>query len=170
MTTKNHERCYTCDLEVNGYVELMNHRKELHPSNKKFGNLDDRKCQFGNRCWYVHEKEIMDTGESKEPEPGKFECYICGDVSKTRDELKKHRKKAHTTQVKICEKFLAGTCIRNNDVCWYKHIHKDNNHPQNEQSGHQIFPPNQPQALPPDGLTQMTEALEGPINKTKIVN
>ena len=32
--TKKYEKCYTCDLDVDGYVELMNHRKELHPSNK----------------------------------------------------------------------------------------------------------------------------------------
>ena len=104
VKTKNYERCYTCDLDVNSYVELMNHRKELHPSNKKCRNLDDGSCKFGNRCWYVHEKEIMDTGEAKEPEPGKFECYICGDVSKNRNELKKHRKVTHPTEVKICKR------------------------------------------------------------------
>ena len=112
----------------------------------------------------------MDTGEAKEPKPVNFECYICDDVSKTRDELKKHRKETHPTRVKICEKFLTGTCIWNSDVCWYKHVRKDNNHPQYEQNGHQIFLPNQPQVLPPEGLTQMMETLEGPINETKVVN
>ena len=112
----------------------------------------------------------MDTGEAKEPKPVKFECYTCGDVSETRNELKKHRMVTHPTQVKICEKFLTGTCIRNSDVCWYKHVCKDNNHPQCEQSGHQIFLPNQPKVLPPDGLTQMMETLEDQSTKQKLSN
>ena len=39
----------------------------------------------------------------------------------TIDDLKKHGKRTHPNYVKICEKFLAGTCVRNSDSCWYKH-------------------------------------------------
>ena len=80
----------------------------------------------------------MDTNETKEP---KFECYLCGDVSNTIDDLKKHGKRTHPNYVKICEKFLAGTCVRNSDFCWYKHEaeravrHEENvNAPSNQNS------------------------------------
>ena len=32
-----YKRCYTCNLEVDGY--LMNHRKEIHPSNKEMSQV-----------------------------------------------------------------------------------------------------------------------------------
>ena len=120
VTTVNHERCYDCDAEVNGYIDLMTHKKEFHPSNKKCRNLET--CRFGEGCWYLH--ETMDTDEAKEPRPVSFECNICGYVSKTRDELKQHRKRNHPTKVKICRKFMAGTCRWSDDACWYKHIHE----------------------------------------------
>ena len=44
---KEYKRCYTCDLEVDGYVNLMNHRKELHPSKKKCRNFPDDKFRWG---------------------------------------------------------------------------------------------------------------------------
>ena len=97
VKTKNYEKCYTCDLDVDGYVESMTHRKEFHPSNKYCRNFENGICQFGNRCWYVHEEELMDTDETKEPKTVKLEFYLCGDVSKTKDDLKKHRKKTHPT-------------------------------------------------------------------------
>ena len=90
----------------------------------------------------------MDTGEAKEPEPGKFECYISGDVSKSRNKLKKHRKVTHPTEVKSVKEIPCRNVYRNSDICWYKHVCKDNNRPQYEQSSHHIILPNQPQVLP----------------------
>ena len=140
VTTKNHKRCYVCDLEVNDIMELMSHRKEHHPPNKKCRNLGT--CRFGERCWYAHEE--TETDEEKEPRPVSFECNVCGDVSRTRDEMKQHRKRNHPTKVRICEKFITGICVWSDDVCWYKHIHEDNSHPENKKNDHQILPPNQP--------------------------
>ena len=88
-------------------MELMDHKKEFHPSNKRCRKFENRMCRFGNKCWYVHEEELTNTNGTKEPENVKFECYLCGDVSNTIDDLKKHRKRTHPTYVKICEKFLA---------------------------------------------------------------
>ena len=41
-----YDRCYDCQLIVNGYMELMIHKKEVHPSTKKCRNLDDGMCRF----------------------------------------------------------------------------------------------------------------------------
>ena len=69
--------------------------------------------------------------------------------------MKQHRKRNHPTKV-------AGTCRWSDDTCWYEHIHEENSHPENKKNDHQILPPIQP----PNDLTRMTEALEGPDNKT----
>ena len=114
VTTENHKRCYVCDLEVNDIMELMSHRKEHHPPNKKCRNLGT--CRFGERCWYAHEE--TETDEEKEPRPVSFECNVCGDVSRTRDEMKQHRKRNHPTKVEICKRFKAGTCRWSDDTCW----------------------------------------------------
>ena len=60
----------------------------------------------------------MKIDETKKPE---FECNICDNAFSTIDGLKKHGKRTHPNYVNICEKFLAGTCARNSDSCWYKH-------------------------------------------------
>ena len=77
----DYKQCYTCDLEVDGYWNLMNHRKTVHPSNKKCRNFPNGKCTFGNQCWYVHEEELMDVDESfkddVKAEDSKYRCYIC---------------------------------------------------------------------------------------------
>ena len=60
----------------------------------------------------------MNIDETKKP---KFECHLCDNAFSTIDDLKKHGKRTHPNHVNICEKFLAGTCARNSDSCWYKH-------------------------------------------------
>ena len=72
--TKIYEKCYTCGSKVYGYVELMDHKKEFHPSNKRCRKFENRMCRFGNKCWYVHEKELTNINGTKEPENVKFEC------------------------------------------------------------------------------------------------
>ena len=62
---KNYGECYTCGLKVHGYVELMKHKKELHPTNTKCRNFNSGNCRFGNKCWYIH---IMKIDETKRPE------------------------------------------------------------------------------------------------------
>ena len=80
-------------------MELMIHKKEVHPSNKKCRNLDDGMCRFGEGCWYVHDIEAITTDETEEHKTVNFKCNICGDLSKTRDEMEKHRQEAHPTNV-----------------------------------------------------------------------
>ena len=62
--------CYTCKLRFIGYINLMNHRKFSHPSNKKCRTFPGT-CKFGERCWYVHEnlEEKQDVSSVK--------CTLC---------------------------------------------------------------------------------------------
>ena len=158
---KNYERCYTCDLAVDGYWSLMNHRKEYHPSNKKCKNFANGICQFGIKCWYVHEEDMMDTDDTLEKKVNKFECYVCGSSFTTKDEVKKHRKMNHSSLVAVCEKYLKGTCSRSENFCWYKHESNAKIQQKSMEKNIQNFPCSQPQALPPECLVQMMEALEG---------
>ena len=54
----DYKRCYTCNLEVDGYWNLMNHRKEVHPSNKKCTKVADGKCHFGSKSVGMFMKKI----------------------------------------------------------------------------------------------------------------
>ena len=60
----DYKKCYTCKLEFEGHWNLMNHRKILHPSNKKCFLFADGSCTRGNECWYVHEELLMEVDES----------------------------------------------------------------------------------------------------------
>ena len=51
LVYEDYRRCYTCDLEFDGYLNLMNHRKVSHPSNKKCRFFPDGKCNYGIQCW-----------------------------------------------------------------------------------------------------------------------
>ena len=97
----------------------------------------------------------MDTDEEVNSQKFSIKCYVCDSSFKTKDDLKKHRKKMHMSQVQICEKFIAGKCIRNDSHCWYRHVEPT------VKKNTQVFPQTQPQTIPPDQLRQMLSALEG---------
>ena len=152
---KEYKRCYTCNLEVDGYYNLMNHRKEKHPSNRKCRYFPDGKCHRGSTCWFVHAEDLMDVDESFSKVDPVHKCYICGNVFKTKDGLKKHRKNEHPENIQVCEKFISKKCDRTDEECWYKH--KLESTPSNKQS--QVFhevPSNPP---PPEHMKQMLEAI-----------
>ena len=121
LVFSDYRRCYTCDLEFEGYVNLMNHRKFAHPSNKKCRNFPDAGCKWGKTCWYVHAEELMEVDESFKQEEKKHTCYICSTEFETKDTLKKHKKKEHSSNVQRCEKFLENKCERGPIDCWFIH-------------------------------------------------
>ena len=120
----DYKQCYTCKLEFNGYWNLMEHRKIMHPSNKKCRNYPGGKCSFGSECWYVHEEQLMDVDESFESpvEDIKFKCNVCASELENKDSLMKHKKTSHIQNVPVCEKFSKSFCQRSDSQCWYKHI------------------------------------------------
>ena len=50
---RDFKQCYTCKREFDGYWNLMTHRKQVHPSNRKCRNYPGN-CLRGNTCWFVH--------------------------------------------------------------------------------------------------------------------
>ena len=43
---KDFKECYTCKMAFDGFFNLLNHRKKIHPSNKKCRNFSSGNCPF----------------------------------------------------------------------------------------------------------------------------
>ena len=151
---KDYSRCYTCDLAVEGYWDLMNHRKIHHPSNKKCKNFPNGKCRFAENCWYIHEEDLMDTDESFVKNENTHTCYNCDKAFKTKNDMKKHRKKQHLDQVKKCKEFITGGCLRSDEQCWFVH------QASSDDVSPQVFHNAQHQSIPPDQVKTMIQEIE----------
>ena len=127
LVFSDYRRCYTCDLEFEGYVNLMNHRKFTHPSKKKCRNFPDGRCKWGKTCWYIHAEDLMEVDETFKHEEEKHICFICSIEFANKDTLKKHKKREHTANVQKCERFLENKCERSPENCWF--IHEDQSTP-----------------------------------------
>ena len=112
--------CYTCKEEFRSYHELMNHRKEEHPSHKKCRYFLKGECNFSAEdCWYLHENEDKDS-KSSHAEKDNFMCFVCKNIFMSKHDLMQHKKKHHPSKV-LCEKFKKGICQRSSDECHYIH-------------------------------------------------
>ena len=110
----DYKQCYTCKLDFDGFYNLMNHRKSVHPSSKKCRNFSAGKCTFNNDCWYVHGEENEDTLDN-------FKCDLCDKVFRGRTYFMKHKKLLHHQYVPSCEKFNRNKCSRTDNECWFHH-------------------------------------------------
>ena len=163
----DYKQCYTCKLEFDGYWNLMEHRKDVHPSRKKCKYYPDEKCTRGNKCWYVHEENLMDVDESFSSQDVRFKCNFCDFECTEKDTLMKHKKSAHKENVPNCNNFSSGTCKRTDANCWYNHVQKHTNNCDREDrdlskqaAGPQqpVFQNGQEGHFPPD--LEMQEMLE----------
>ena len=143
-------------MEFDGYWNLMTHRKNAHPSNKKCRNFPGN-CNFGSECWYAHD-EAMDTDHAQDTEKGViFKCNMCEEIFKQNSDFMKHKRSKHTGSNRNCDKFNKGQCERSADDCWYPHNHqsKDTSQTQNKVPKEQVFHQAPAETLPPDQLSKM---------------
>ena len=103
-------------MDFDGYFNLMNHRKLVHPSNKKCRNFSSGKCNHGSECWYVHDGNIQPEENSEN-----FYCDLCDDEFIGRGHFMRHKKESHPHNVQNCEQFLANKCSRSDSGCWFVH-------------------------------------------------
>ena len=113
---EDYKQCYTCKMDFDGYYNLMDHRKNVHPSNKKCRNYLKGECPFGEKCWYVHEEK-----SNNESIFESFKCDLCKNNFKGRTNFMKHKKLIHPEYVSSCEKFRTGNCKRSEKDCWFLH-------------------------------------------------
>jgi hypothetical protein len=148
-------------MDFDGFYNLMNHRKKVHPSYKKCRNFSSGKCTFGVDCWYVHGEETEDTLD-------RFRCELCEEEFKGRRNFMHHKKLYHPDNVPVCEKFITNKCSRNSKECWFEHKVAEKN--TNDDSSWPKLVPNsssKPEspvfrevtghALPPDQVSMMME-------------
>ena len=167
---QDYRRCYTCDLEVDGYWNLMNHRKTEHPSNKKCRNFPDGNYTFGKDCWYVHAEELMDVDESFKQDEQKHKCYICHIEFETKDRFKKHKKLEHPLNVQRCKKFISKKCDRREEQCWYIHDSAESCSSPKSKSPvkkSQVFCEAPADPLPPDQFQKMMDAVDSLCKKVQ---
>ena len=157
----DYRKCYTCDFEVDGYVNLMNHRKEVHPSNRKCRNFPDGKCNWGKKCWWVHAEDLMDFEETTVQADLKHKCYNCNQEFETKDSLKKHKKTEHPENVRKCENFSSNKCKRNDTHCWFIHQPEDSNVESSPSpQKNQVFCKDPKDPFPPEQFQRMMQSME----------
>ena len=163
---KDFKQCYTCKMEFDGYYNLMNHRKIVHPSKKKCRNFPAN-CTFGNDCWYVH-TEPMEVDEYptefKEANTWNFKCNLCDEEILERRDFMAHKKTKHGDTVLPCQNFLLGKCSRSEESCWFKH---DEINPERKNSDNQVFQKVPQSSLPPDQLSVMVKMLNRLCSKVE---
>ena len=64
--------CYTCKEEFSSYWNLMNHRRQMHPSNRICRYFLKNACIHGVNCWYRHD-EPMEIGSTNKTEKSDFQ-------------------------------------------------------------------------------------------------
>ena len=115
------KECYTCKMQFNGYYNLMEHRKNVHPSSKKCRNYP-ASCTFGEKCWYVHEQPMeVDLEKDVQQTSSNFKCNVCDEEFKERVCFMKHKKTEHPNSILECQNFKRGKCQRTDELCWFKH-------------------------------------------------
>ena len=90
--------CYTCQEEFSSYWNLMNHRKQRHPSNRNCKYFLRNACVHGVNCWYRHDEPMETDFSSSKPAPSAA-TYKCGSCDKTFDNLnsqRSHRRSEHS--------------------------------------------------------------------------
>ena len=99
----------------------MNHRKSVHPSDKKCRNLPG--CKFKTDCWYVHDDpmETNSTDDAARVDHWNFKCNFCEQKFLVKNDFMTHKKTYHQDKVIFCKKILTGSCMRKNESCWYSH-------------------------------------------------
>ena len=113
--------CYICGWKVDSKGDLMKHRKEKHIQHVRICLYFEKgNCDFdAEDCWYQHKAALPQTIKE-------FKCSLCGDISKTKPDLMKHRKIEHTDYVSTCSKSKSNSCHFGAEKCWYKHQQRKN--------------------------------------------
>ena len=111
--------CYTCKSEFRNYHDLMNHRKEEHPSHKKCRYYIKGECIFSSEeCWYLHEDNTNSSTSQINHE--NYQCFVCKNDFSTKHDLMEHKKKNHPSKM-LCTKYQTGICDRSAEKCRYVH-------------------------------------------------
>ena len=122
--------CNYCQEKFKTKDSLMVHRKKVHIERVSFcSNFQNGTCYFeSDDCWCAHTKPSV-----------MLRCTFCEKEFPIKSELMRHRKKEHSSKIKLCFKSVNGECLYQNN-CWYKHEeNQDHTENQNQELFNKIF-------------------------------
>ena len=174
-------KCRNCPEKFFRKKDLMNHRVVEQPSTRKCRKFPN--CDKGNACWYVHPKDSMDisvyhdtneeVAEVQNHSPRQeleFSCRSCSESFSTKNQMMKHRKTKHASQMRPCTLYATGRCHRSAEQCWYQHS-------QNVQANTSSHTPNATSnSAPPPSIAsaanfpKLPTPLQPPDQLTNLVN
>ena len=107
-------KCHTCDQEFISKWNLMNHRRENHPSSKTCRYFLTNTCKFTDgQCWYKHENvRATDTENATGNIENKLisiNCFVCGKSFENRKQMMEHKNIEHPSNI-ICRDYLQNKC------------------------------------------------------------
>ena len=115
--------CNYCQEKFKTKDSLMVHRKKVHIERVSIcSNFLNGTCYFeSDDCWYIHTKPSV-----------MLRCTFCEKEFPIKSELMRHRKKEHSSKIKLCFKSVNGECLYQNN-CWYKHEENQDHQNQNQE-------------------------------------
>ena len=116
INQKHNITCYTCKEKFNIFSELITHRREMHPSNKKCRYFPE--CSWGEDCLYRHYENIE---QENSQEVHAFTCKTCNNTLESKSSLMIHKKRTHSETVNICKDLDTNSCRRGAMHCWFHH-------------------------------------------------
>ena len=147
---KDFRQCYNCEMQFDGYHNLMTHRKKTHPSNRKCRNFPGT-CQRGDTCWYRHTEPMETESSTTNSEfPSNFCEYTCTD----KNSFMLHMKQEHVETHRNCEEYKKGQCLRKESECWFIHKMAEAEKP-SLKNNPQVFQEVPSEQIPPDQMSKM---------------
>ena len=108
--------CYTCKLKFKTFSDMIKHRREQHPSQRKCKNFPN--CVWKEKCLYMH---VLHRQEEGLAEDSMFTCITCKNNFSDKNEMMIHRKIEHVDEVKDCKDIETNNCRKGPQHCWYRH-------------------------------------------------
>ena len=128
ISSNETKTCNNCKQVFSNYNEMMDHRKQNHPSKKLCWNKLD--CVYKDRtpgCWYMHPELVqtqqqITTNSVSAINDTNFTCKTCKTNFSTKNDMMMHKKNEHNNNV-ICKDFIQNSCRRGKqgEHCWYSH-------------------------------------------------
>ena len=158
-------KCRDCGEEFSAWWNLMHHRRDIHPENRRRCRNDLKgECQYTgdkgpNGCWWKHSNNSTKRRDSDEG--SKETCNVCDEIFRTKSDVMFHKKNKHMDRVPFCKDFKTGSCSF--PKCWYRHEgEKDTNshkEPSSKKASQESdFPTIERQMKPPE-LTDLKEII-----------
>ena len=107
--------------------DLNHHMKIYHGKRVKFCSIECKDCdkKIVNNKNENGTIESMDISTIGVQSKFTYECNICKETFKTKNDMMKHKKKEHLEKVTVCWNFESDSCLFSEDLCWFIHSKSD---------------------------------------------